>query len=373
MKALRRSVIKLAIFAVVAVTVTVSVVATLLDLKLGQPQGSYQALFTNASGLQSGDTVRVAGIEVGKVKSVALKGYQAEVGFTAASSQHLTTTTKVSTPFQNLLGQRYLSLDPGPPGGAPLKSGATIPISRTNPGLDLTTVFTGFQPLLAALNPTQVNQLTGSIIAVLQGQSGSVANLTAKTAQLTNNLAQRSDVINQVLDNLGPLLTKVNTSDGQIGQLIDSFDAVVKGLAAEKPQLDGAITGASSLTANLSNLLDRANGPSPNNYVDQALSNLVTATAVLQRNEVPLSNVLRDLTPFLKTLNRVSDSGSYLSVYVCDLTINVSGPISINLSDPVYPGAPPSNPPVQVPQGPPLTLNAGVIGNRVVHFPGCGR
>ncbi|MDQ2728917.1 MAG: MCE family protein [Actinomycetota bacterium] len=353
MRSVRGDIIRLSIFGFVAILITVSVIATLLDLKVGQPSASYHAVFTNATGLQTGDTVRIAGIEVGKVSSVKLKGYQAEVNFSVATTQRLTTTSEAKIAFENLLGQRYLEVVAGTVGGAPMKPGATIPVTQTTPGLDLTAVFTGFQPLLAALNPQQVNQLTGSIIAVFQGQSGAVAHLVQQTALLTGNLAQSSDVIYKVLDNLTPLLDKVNGSDAQIGQLIDGFDTIVKGLASSKTQLDSSITGAAQLTANTSNLIS---GSQP--YIDQDLSKLVGATGVLQANEVPINSVLRDLTPFLTTLNRVSDTGSYLSVYVCDLTLNVSGPVSVKLSP-------------TVPQSQPLTLNAGVIGNQVTHFQVC--
>ena len=362
MKGLRGTIIRLSLFGFISIVITLSVIATLLDLKIGQPAGSYKAIFTNATGLQSGDTVRIAGIEVGKVAGVKLKGYQAEVDFSIEKTQKLTTHSQAKIAFQNLLGQRYLEIDAGQGGGAPLRPGGTIEESYTDasgvhqltiPGLDLTAVFTGFQPLLAALNPTQVNQLTGSIIAVFQGQSGAVAHLVQQTAVLTGNLAQKSDVIYKVLDNLTPLLDRVNGSDAQIGQLIDGFDTIVQGLASSKTQLDSSITGASELTRNTSNLIS---GSQP--YIDQDLSKLVGATSVLQANEVPINNVLRDLTPFLTTLNRVSDTGSYLSVYVCDLTLNVSGPVSVKLSP-------------TVPQSQPLTLNAGVIGNQVTHFQVC--
>jgi phospholipid/cholesterol/gamma-HCH transport system substrate-binding protein len=349
----RGNIVRLSIFGFVSILITVSVIATLLDLKLGQPAGAYHAMFSNATGLQTGDTVRIAGIEVGKVAGVKLKGYQAEVDFSVAKSQALTTNSVARIAFENLLGQRYLEIVSGKAGGAPLKAGATIPESQTVPGLDLTAVFTGFQPLLAALNPQQVNQLTGSIIAVFQGQSGAVAHLVQQTALLTGNLAQSSDVINKVLDNLTPLLDKVNGSDAQIGQLIDGFDTIVKGLADTRTQLDSSITGASQLTTNVSNLIS---GSQP--YIDQDLAKLVGATGVLQANEVPINNVLRDLTPFLTSLNRVADTGSYLTVYVCDLTLNVSGPVSVKLSP-------------TVPQSQPLTVPSGVIGNQVTHFQVC--
>lgn len=342
----RSDLIKLTIFVVVAVLITVSVVATLLDLKLGQPSAGYHAVFANASGLESGDTVRIAGVEVGKVNGVSLVGDRAKVDFSVASSNHLTTTSTASIQFENLLGQRYLQISAGPPGGSPLSSGATIPMSQTRPGLDLTTVFSGFQPLLAALDPKQVNDLTGSIIAVLQGESGAVANLVNQTAVLTDNLASRQTVIDQILDNLTPLLTNVNTQDSQLGNLIDGLDSLVNGLAGQRQQIGDAVTGLSNLTVNATNLLQNVQPT-----LDQDLGGLRSVTSELLANQPQLSAVIADLPALLNSLDKVSSSGNYLAVYICDLTLNVSGPISVKLSP-------------TVPQSPPLTVPTGPIGDQ---------
>lgn len=350
----RADLAKLAVFVVVAVLITVSVVATLLDLKLSQPQSGYRAVFANASGLESGDVVRIAGVEVGKVSSVALdSANQAVVGFTVAASQRLTTHAVASIQFQNLLGQRYLQISAGPPGGAPLRGGDTLPLANTRPGLNLTTVFTGFQPLLAALDPAQVNELTASIIAVLQGESGAVSNLVDQTAALTSNLAQRQTVIDELLDNLTPLLTNVNTDDTQLQTLIVGLDTLVKGLASERDQVGGAVSGLSQLTTSASNLLDNVQPT-----LDHDIAGLRSATGVLLQNQAGLSSVITGLPALLTALDKASSSGNYLTVYVCDLTVNVSGPISVKLS----PG---------VPQSPPLTVPDGIIGNQAVHTPVC--
>jgi len=346
-------VIKLAVFVVVAVVITMSVIATLLDLKLGQPSRGYHAIFTDVSGLESGDTVRIAGVEVGKVSSVGLDDDQARVSFTVASSQKLTTTSTASIEFENLLGQRYLQINAGPAGGQALRAGATIPVTRTHPGLDLTAVFTGFQPLLAALDPTQVNELTGSIIQVLQGESGSVANLVNQTATLTSNLASRGAVIDQVLDNLTPLISTVNSHDAQLSQLIDGLDTLVKGLAGQRPAIAGAVTGLSNLTTNASHLLGNAQPA-----LDQDLSGLRSATGVLENNQAQISSVIADLPGLLNALDKVTSSGNYLAVYACDLTVGISGPISVKLSP-------------TVPQSPPLSLPVGGIGSPADHTAVC--
>lgn len=352
----RSDLIKLGIFTAVAALITTSVIATLLDLKLTQPQTGYHAVFTNASGLESGDTVRIAGVEVGKVTGVSLTwDHQAKVDFSVASSQHLTTTTLASIQFENLLGQRYLQISKGAPGGMSLKSNSTIPESRTTPGLDLTAVFSGFQPLLAALNPQQVNQLTGAIISVLQGQSGAVGNLIDQTATLTSNLAQQHQSIDQILDNLTPLLTQVNGQDSNLKNLVDALDTLVRGLNGpdQGQHIGDTVAAAGHLTQAASNLL---NGVQP--ALDNDIRGLSSAATVLNQHQTQLDTVIRGLPGLLNALDKVSSSGNYLTVYICDLTVQTSGPISVKLS----PG---------VPQSPPLAIPTGAIGNQADKTPVC--
>ena len=92
---------------------TVVVTASLLNLS-STPQAAYSATFTNASGLQPGDFVDIAGVAVGRVTGVRLQGTEALVNFTADDNQPLTTTTHVRVEYANLLGQQLLALVPVP-------------------------------------------------------------------------------------------------------------------------------------------------------------------------------------------------------------------------------------------------------------------
>jgi phospholipid/cholesterol/gamma-HCH transport system substrate-binding protein len=122
-----RTFAKLAVFVAAAVLATIIVTASLLNLS-SQPQTGYSALFTNASGLQTGDFVDIAGVQVGTVTGVQLQGRRALVSFTADSDQQLTTTTHANVDYANLLGQQLISLEPGSTPGKPLVAGAQIPV-----------------------------------------------------------------------------------------------------------------------------------------------------------------------------------------------------------------------------------------------------
>ena len=165
----------------------------------------YKAVFTNASMLEKGDDVRVAGVSVGEVKKVEhYKRNQALVTFRVKADVPLTTTSRAEIRFLNLVGDRYLALEAGDADGDALPDGlddgiggdtssATAPStgtrsrpgrrsrsSQTSPALDLTTLFNGFQPLFQALNPKQVNELSMNLVQVLQGEGGTVQELLAE-------------------------------------------------------------------------------------------------------------------------------------------------------------------------------------------------
>ena len=77
------------------------------------------------------------------------------------------------------MGQRYVALTEGSGQGGALPANGVIPKEQTQPALDLTALFNGFRPLLRAIKPQEVNQLTYEIIQVLQGEGGTINGLLA--------------------------------------------------------------------------------------------------------------------------------------------------------------------------------------------------
>jgi phospholipid/cholesterol/gamma-HCH transport system substrate-binding protein len=350
------TVVKVVVFTVVSVLITSIVISSLLDVNT-QPATGYNADFSNASGLQPGDTVRIAGVEVGKVSAVTLQHNHAEVSFSVDNSQHLTTTSAAAIHFENLLGQRFLAVLPGRSGGNPLPPGGVIPEPRTTPAIDLTAVFDGFQPLFAALSPDQVNQLAGSIIDVFQGESGTISNIVAQTATLTNNLADRQQVIDTLLTSLSSLLDTVGVHDTQLGQLIGNFDTLMQGLAGSRAQIGSAIDNLATAESTTSNLINEAQ-PTLNEDI-QTLSHAVVS---LSANQHGLDGVLKGFPGLVSALTRIQSSGNWINVYLCNLTINVSGQLDISL----VPGQSPVD---QYPN--PVTLPSGAVGDQAEHTASC--
>ena len=84
----------------------------------------------------------------------------------------LTEGSRAVIRYDDLIGGRYLALEEGAGSTTKLRPGGTIPVARTAPALDLDALIGGFRPLFRALDPEQVNALSGQLIQALQGQGG---------------------------------------------------------------------------------------------------------------------------------------------------------------------------------------------------------
>lgn len=323
--------VKLALFATVTVLLTGVLGLTVANVHLGETS-TYTAVFTDATGLNTGDDVRISGVRVGTVTTIAVADRTyAKVGFEVEARRRLPASATATIRYRNLLGQRYLALgaDLGDPQS--LRPGDTIPVGRTAPALNLTVLFDGFRPLFQALNPQDVNTLATDIVQVLQGEGGTIDDLLSHTASLTSTVAAKDQAIGRTIDNLNAVLDTVNEHGGQLSGLITQLQQLVSGLAAERGTLGDAIAGTGDLTNATAGLLADAR---------PALRQDVDGLAALAQNLSDSSDLVEHFVQFLPTkteaLTRLGTYGSWFNYFACSIsgTIGVS---SLDIKLPVLP------------------------------------
>jgi len=75
-----------------------------------QSEKLYRAEFSDVSGLAQGDFVRIAGVEVGKVKKISIESNSLVlVEFSADNTKVLTKGTRAAFRWADVFGGRYLS------------------------------------------------------------------------------------------------------------------------------------------------------------------------------------------------------------------------------------------------------------------------
>jgi phospholipid/cholesterol/gamma-HCH transport system substrate-binding protein len=252
--------VKFGVFTAVSTLMVVMLYNTMAN-KTDGATGTYRALFADVSGLRTGDDVRVAGVKVGRVEKIEVAGRDARVEFSLSADQPLLTTTDLVIRYQNLLGQRYVSMVQVGERGERLREGATVPLERTSPGFDLTALLNGFRPLFAVLEPEDVNRLSESIIKVLQGEGGTVELLLRQTARLTNFLADREELFDEVITNLVPVLRNIEGQGTQLQSTVQELSRLMDGLARNRKVFGRSLDSVSRLANTTDSLLREARRP----------------------------------------------------------------------------------------------------------------
>jgi phospholipid/cholesterol/gamma-HCH transport system substrate-binding protein len=118
-----------------------------LAIKLGKLElvgGNYYEItadFSSSSGLKKGASVEIAGVEVGRVKSILLKEDQAQVVLAIEDGITVYNDAIASIKTRGIIGEKFMGLSPGG-AGEPLSKGGTI--VDTESGIDLEQVISQF-------------------------------------------------------------------------------------------------------------------------------------------------------------------------------------------------------------------------------------
>jgi phospholipid/cholesterol/gamma-HCH transport system substrate-binding protein len=324
MTGLRTIFVKFSAFVVASVLLLLLLVNTMSN-GLGADSKSYDAMFADVSGLREGDDVKVAGVRVGRVQDIEVAGDGAKVTFELADSQPILDTTKIVMRYQNLLGQRYLALVQSGTRGDELAGGATVPLDRTSPGFDLTELLNGFRPLFEVLQPADVNKLATSMVKVLQGEGGTVEALLQQTGELTNFLADRDEVIGDVLTNLTPVLQNISGQDDELSSTVTELRSLMTGLARDRLSIGRSIDGVSQLVGSTSELLRDARAPAV-----ATIREFVKVADMVARTRKQLNTAIKQFGVIFEGLGRSASYESAVNVFPCSLMIALGDAVELN-------------------------------------------
>jgi phospholipid/cholesterol/gamma-HCH transport system substrate-binding protein len=192
---------------------------------------SMSGVFHDSSGIRAGDTVRVAGIDVGQVTGIEpdFQLGQVVVTWEVDEGVHLGTATTAEIAVATLLGGMYLRL------GGPV----TKPYLESLPGSQRRV------PLERTKTPYTVTDTLGSATrAVQQLDVGNVDTLLTQLGDLT---ADNRDDIGQLATDIAAIAGAVNDRQHELDTLLTNAQTVTDTLAAKDTQLASLVDHAGSL------------------------------------------------------------------------------------------------------------------------------
>lgn len=342
--------IKSLVFTLVTVVATGMLALTIQNSSPGE-ESTYSALFTDVTSLNRGDDVRVSGVKVGSVKKIELtQGRLAKVTFTVAEGTPIEKGATVVLKFRNMVGQRMVAIEQPrigtrtrPPGDATpasattgtqatqatagttpaaasdravtyLPPGHTFGLDETQPALDLTVLFNGFRPLLTMLDPEDVNALSEQIIAVFQGEGATVEGLLSSTASLTSTLAEKDQVIGELITSLSSVMGAVNERSGQLDTTLVTMQTLVSGLAEDRKAIGESLDGMGEVTSRVAGLLGDTRPP-----LKDSITHIGTLASTLDQHSPQVENFMKKLPLKLDAIGRTASYGSWINMYLCSM------------------------------------------------------
>jgi phospholipid/cholesterol/gamma-HCH transport system substrate-binding protein len=313
-------IVRVALFTAVCLVFTFALIAVFGQLRFEDRTG-YHAVFSNISGLKSGNFVRIAGVEVGKVGDLTLhRDGTVSIDFTVDKGVRLSEGTKAVVRYENLIGDRYLALEEGPGPPRRLAPGATIPLARTSPALDIDALIGGFRPLFRALDPDQVNALSGELLRIFQGQGGTLASVLAQTSMLTSTLAGRGELIGELITNLNTVLHTFGTRDREFSDGLDKLSQLMDGLAQRKTDISTGLAYINAAAGSIADLLVQARQP-----IKDVVRETDRMSGQVLSDRDYVDGLLKSLPDVYQVLSRQGLTGDYFGFYFCEVLLKLNG------------------------------------------------
>lgn len=254
---------RLGVFVALTVIVAVIIVETLGGVASFHGGYRVSALFDTAQDLKVGDTVKMAGVEIGRVEKISLADQKVKVTLKLYSDAVVKTDSKATIKFTGLMGQNFVAVDFGT-AGAPRAVAGTILASEEQP--DLSAIMTKLDKAASGIQRF--------------GDSFSGDKIDNLLGPLTDFMKQNSGPITATIANVKNISSQIAAGQGTVGRVIYE-DTLYNSALATVTNLQDAVTQVRAVVSNVSS----GQGTIGKLMTDEALYNS-TATAMTNLSQI---------------------------------------------------------------------------------------
>ncbi len=295
-----RQEIKIGLFLAVGLVILAVFIFVVGDISMMFEQKGY-TLFTHfdtVAGLEKKTVVRMAGVKVGSVKDISLKGGKAEVAMDINPHVEISKDSKATLASLGLLGEKYVEIVPGVEEEV-VQSGGTIgslpPVSFDQLGIILSNVGDDIKSTSKAMRELLgEGEARVNIKEILQ-------NLSSASAELKQFFSENRPHVTQSLDKAGRAIDSFDQNVQSIAQKLDELILLIKDTVEEsRGGLKGNLDGIKELISK----------------TEEAFSTLNESLEKINKGEGTLGKLIDDPSLYERTekaLNKAQDIVAPLS------------------------------------------------------------
>lgn len=301
-------------FGVVALVVLLVVMAAAFNLQKfpGFRGTGYHAELSDASGLRPGHMVQVAGKRVGRVNGMTVEGGVVVVDFELDAGTELGPDSRASVEVLNLLGEKYLEIEPDEKGE--LEEGGTIPVANTRSAYDIVNVLGDLTTTTESIDDQQLSKAFDVISATLDGAAPEVQESFTGLSRLSRTIATRDEDLAGLLDRAESVTGLLADRRGDLLELMGSSSQVFDELDRREVAIHRLLVNARALAVQLEGLAE-----DNEDDIGPALADLRTVTRMLQDRREDLRKTAAAVGPYADILGHIVGTGPWFDAYLVNL------------------------------------------------------
>lgn len=303
-----------ALIGVIGLVVMVAVAAIAYradDLPVVGGGTTYSADFSEAAGLKSGNTVRIAGVKVGKVNDVSLDGNRVKVTFKVKHAW-IGNATTAAIKIKTLLGDKYVALDPL--GAGRQDPSVPIPLNRTTSPYDVQQAFNDLSRTVGKIDTGKLASSMEALSKTFRNTPPTVHAALTGLSRLSVTISKRDAALARLLKGTNKLSGKLAGENDHFATLLHDGNLLLGMLRTRRKAIHGMLTGTKNLSTQLSGLVT-----DNNKQLGPMLHKLDKVTRLLTHHQKDLDRALALSGPYYRMVGNTLGNGRWVDTYLCGL------------------------------------------------------
>jgi phospholipid/cholesterol/gamma-HCH transport system substrate-binding protein len=270
----------------------------------------YYAQFSDTGGINPGDKVRIAGVDVGRVRSMKIDGDKVVIGYTLGGTQ-IGTESRASIRTDTILGRRNMEIEPR--GSQPLRANAVLPLGQTTTPYQ---IYDAFFDVTKAASGWDTQMVKRSLNVLSETIDQTYPHLSAAldgVARFSDTIGKRDDQIKQLLANANKIAGILGSRSEQINRLLVNAQSLLGAINERYYAVSMLLERVSQFSDQVKGFID--DNPNLNHVLEQ----LRTISDVLKDRRGDLMQTLTTVAKFVASLGEVVASGPYFKVMLVNL------------------------------------------------------
>lgn len=270
----------------------------------------YYGQFTDSGGIMTGDTVRIAGVNVGTVRSLEIDGDKILMGFTLGENQ-IGTDSRLAIRTDTILGKKVLEVEPR--GSDTLRANGILPVGQSTTPYQ---IYDAFFDVTEAAQNWDISTVKESLDVLSETISQTSPNLSAAldgVSEFSEVTAKRDEELKELLKNANIVAETLGQRSEQVHQVLLGSETLLSALNDRSYAVDYLLENVQTLSVQFEGLIN--DNPNLNTVLEQ----LRTISDLLVKHKYDLADLLTSVRSFVASLSEAVGSGPYFKVMLVNL------------------------------------------------------